>query len=88
VYHPQSNGQTEKTNQTLKQYLCIFCDYQQDDWSQLLPMAEFVYNNTQNVSIKTSLFYVNYGYNPRHSLHIKTDSELSHLVAESLITRL
>ena len=39
AYHPQSDGQTERVNQTLEQYLRIYCDYQQDDWHQLLPLA-------------------------------------------------
>ncbi|KNZ44495.1 hypothetical protein VP01_9101g1, partial [Puccinia sorghi] len=33
AYHPESNGQTERVNQILKQYLQIFIFYQQDDWS-------------------------------------------------------
>jgi hypothetical protein len=41
AYHPQSDGPTERVNQTLEQYLRIFCNYQQADWHQLLPLAEF-----------------------------------------------
>ena len=44
-YHPEGDGQTERTNQTLEQYLWSYCNYQQDNWSELLPLAEFVYNN-------------------------------------------
>jgi hypothetical protein len=44
-YHPEGDGQTEWTNQTLEQYLCIYCNYQQDNWSELLPLAEFAFNN-------------------------------------------
>ena len=44
-YHPEGDGQTECTNQTLEQYLCIFCNYQQDNWKTLLFLAEFAYNN-------------------------------------------
>src|SRR5256714_10914032 len=47
-FHPESDGQTERVNQTLEQYLRIYCDYHQDNWSQLLPLAEFVYNNAKN----------------------------------------
>jgi len=42
AYHPESDGQTERVNQTLEQYLRIYCDFHQDDWNQLLPLAEFV----------------------------------------------
>src|SRR6202165_1680552 len=38
AFHPQSDGQTERVNQVLEQYLRIFCDYQQDNWVQLLPL--------------------------------------------------
>src|SRR6266542_3662705 len=44
-YHPEGDGQTEWVNQTLEQYLRAYCSYQQDNWSELLPLAEFAYNN-------------------------------------------
>jgi len=30
-YHPEANSQTKQTNQTLEQYLRIYCNYQQLD---------------------------------------------------------
>ena len=65
AYHPQSDGQTERVNQVLEQYLHIFCDYQQDNWADLLPLAEFAHNNTKHTSTQVSPFYANYGYHPR-----------------------
>jgi transposase InsO family protein len=50
AYHPESDGQTERVNQTLEQFLRVYCDYHQDDWYQLLPLAEFVYNNAKSSS--------------------------------------
>ena len=44
-YHLEGDGQTEQVNQTLKQYLQIYSNYQQDNWSELLPLTEFSYNN-------------------------------------------
>ena len=41
AFHPQTDGQTERLNSVLEQYLRIYCDYQQTDWATLLPMAEF-----------------------------------------------
>src|SRR5467141_3941898 len=38
-YHPEGDGQTERTNQTLEQYLRIYCNYQQDNWKGLLPLS-------------------------------------------------
>jgi IS30 family transposase len=49
-YHPEGDGQTERANQTLEQYLRIYCNYQQDNWSELLPLAEFAYNNALSIT--------------------------------------
>jgi transposase InsO family protein len=68
AFHPQSDGQTERVNQVLEQYLRCYISYQQDDWIQHLPLAEFTYNNTHHDSTKTSPFLATYGYNPRFSL--------------------
>jgi hypothetical protein len=74
-------------NQTLEQYLRIYCDYQQDDWHQLLPLAEFVYNNTQNSSTRVSPFFANYGYHPRCSVTV-ANPESTNPAAEALVDRL
>ena len=58
-FRPQSDGQTERLNSILEQYLRFFCSYQQDDWAQLLPLAEFAYNTTTHTATKTSPFYGN-----------------------------
>jgi len=39
-YHPESNGQTECTNWTLEQYLHVYCNYQQNNWFELLSLVE------------------------------------------------
>jgi hypothetical protein len=70
AYHPQSDGQTERVNQNLEQYLRFYCDYRQDDWFQLLPLAEFVYNNASHASTKVSPFFANYGRHPRAQLQL------------------
>ena len=48
AYHAQTDGQTERTNQVLQGYLRHFVNYDQDDWYQLLPLAEHAYNNSVN----------------------------------------
>jgi len=45
AFHPQTDRQTEWTNCTLDQYFQAYINYQQDNWKELLPMAEFAYNN-------------------------------------------
>lgn len=52
AYQPQTNGQTERTNQTPEQNLRCFSSFGQDDWASLLPLAEFAYNNSVHSAIK------------------------------------
>jgi hypothetical protein len=65
AFHPETDGQTERVNAILEQYLRAYCNYQQDDWKALLPIAEFCYNNTQSETTKVTPFFGNYGYHPR-----------------------
>ena len=65
--HPQTDGQTERVNGILEQYLRCFINERQNNWVDLLPFAEFAYNNTLQQSIKQSPFFANYGFNPKFS---------------------
>ena len=72
-YHPEGNGQTEWSNQMLKQYLKIYCNYQQDNRADLLPLAEFAYNNAPSATTGVSLFFANKGYHPNISVYPERD---------------
>jgi hypothetical protein len=65
TFHPESDRQTERINAILEQYLQAYYNYQQNNWKQLLPMAEFCYNNSQSKTTKVSPFFVNFGYYPQ-----------------------
>ena len=88
AFHPQTDGQTERMNQTVEQYLRIYCNYHQDNWSQLLSLAEFSYNNAQHVSIGCSPFYANYGYNPRFSIELRQFAKHPVPAAQEMAERL
>jgi len=64
AFHPQTDGQTERLNQTIEAYLRAFVGKEQDDWVRLLPMAEFAYNNSTTTGNGMSPFYANYGFHP------------------------
>jgi hypothetical protein len=64
-HHPQTDGQTERTHQTLEQYLRCFINYQQDNWVDLLHFAEFAYNNSVHSSTGYTPFFANTGCHPR-----------------------
>jgi hypothetical protein len=68
AYHPQTDGQTERLNQTLEQYLRFYVNYQQNNWVELLPVAQLAYNSTATSTTGISPFYANFGFNPASAL--------------------
>lgn len=68
AFHPHIDSQTEHVNQVLEQYLRFYVNYQQDDWTTHLSLAEFSYNNTIYTSTGQMSFYANYGIHPRFYL--------------------
>lgn len=74
AYHPQTDGQTERVNQELEQYLRLFVDHRQSDWKDWLPLAEFAYNNREHSATKMSPFYANTGRHPQSFEEIQTAS--------------
>ena len=72
-YYPKGDGQTKRSNQTLEQYLRVYCNYQQDNWSDLLPLVEFAYTNTPSATTRVSPFFTNKGYHPNLAVHPECD---------------
>jgi len=66
------------TNQTLEQYLCVYYNYQQDNWSELLPLAEFAYNNAPSATTGVSPFFANKGYHPNLIVYPERDIAFFH----------
>jgi hypothetical protein len=64
AYHLQTGGQSECANQWVEQYLWIYGNHQQDDWANLLPLAQFVHNSWPNASTKRTPFELLFGVNP------------------------
>jgi transposase InsO family protein len=65
AYHPQGDGQTERVNQELEQYLRVFINQRQDDWDELLLFAEFQYNNHVHSATRQVPFLLDTGRIPR-----------------------
>jgi len=64
AWHAQTDGQTERTNQTLETTLRSAINHKQDNWEELLPACEFTHNNNINKSTGYLPFKLNYGYDP------------------------
>lgn len=65
AYHPQTDGQTERLNQVLEQYLRCYVNNCQDNWVSLLPVAQVAYNQSPTTTTGTSPFYANFGFEPK-----------------------
>jgi hypothetical protein len=70
-YHPQTDRQTERMNQVTEAYLHYYCNYEQNDCSEILAMAAYEYNNSKYWATKILGFYANYGYEPRSNWPIE-----------------
>jgi len=65
AFYPQTDGQTERVNQELEQYLRMFINHRQEQWPEWLGTAEFAYNNKAYSSTRTLPFKANYRQDPR-----------------------
>ena len=63
AYHPETDGQTERTNQTMETFLRHYVNKRQNDWVSLLPITQLAYNDKQSDTTKVSPFFANYGRN-------------------------
>ena len=61
AFHSQTDGQTERMNQEVEQYLRFFIEHRQKDWPEWLAMAEFAINNKVHTVTKILPFMANYG---------------------------
>jgi hypothetical protein len=72
-FHPQTDGQTERVNQTPEAYLRHFVSATLNDWDLLLSRAEFAHNNAFHESVQATPFYLNHGRHPRTPMGGKRD---------------
>jgi len=64
AYHPQTDSQTERINQEIGTFLWHYVNYQQDNWTDWLSIAEFQYNDKKHAVTGRTLFKLKFG---RHS---------------------
>jgi hypothetical protein len=64
AYHPQTDGQTEVVNHTIKMYLRCFTSFTPRDWVRRLPWVEFCYNTSLHSALGCTPFQIVYGREP------------------------
>ena len=65
AYHPQTDGQSERTNQSLEQYLRLYCGNNQKDWANWLPIAQYTRNSWPHSTTKKTPYDLLIGYTPQ-----------------------
>ena len=72
AFHPQTDGQTERTNRTVEDMLRHFVSPTMTNWDELLVNAQFAINNACHwqESVQNTLFYLNHGRHPRTPLGV------------------
>ena len=74
AYHPQTDGASERTNQSLEQYLRLYCSMQQNNWHAWLPIAQYTKNSWPSATTKKTPYDLLIGYTPRiHQPRRKSD---------------
>jgi len=63
----------------LEQYLYVYCNYKQNNWSDFLLLAKSIYNNTLSTITSISLFFANKGYYPSINVHLEQDITSSYV---------
>jgi hypothetical protein len=76
AFHPQTDGQSERANRTLEQFLRNYVGARQDDWDDYLDMAEFAMNDSVNMSTGYTPFQLMYGASPRTAVDMACESVL------------
>jgi transposase InsO family protein len=87
-FHPQTDGQTERLNSIIEQYLRMNVDYLQKDWEEMLALGEMAYNNAVQSSTKFSPWFLNKGFHPRMPNSLELDKEDTPIRAEERLKRL
>jgi transposase InsO family protein len=65
AYHPQTDGQSKRTNQTVETILRIFCNHQQDNWADWLKVAQYMINSHPSSTTKKPPYKLWMGFIPR-----------------------
>jgi len=72
AYHPQTDGQSERTNQWVEQFLRIYTNGTQTDWSNWLPIAQYTHNAWPSDTTKKTPFELIMGFTPRAHQALRT----------------
>ncbi len=82
AYHPQSNGQDERFNQTLQRQLLKFVSEEMNDWDLYLDSILFSYRVSRQDSTKASPFFLVYGRQAKLPIEFNLKNDKDEVVEE------
>ena len=71
AYHPQTDGQAERANAIVKEFLTLMIDRDKKNWADWIAIAQFSYNDKIHMSTGYSPFFMNYGLHPYKGQYMK-----------------
>jgi hypothetical protein len=82
AYHPHGDGQTERVNQELEKYLRLFTSERQDDWADLLSMAELYNDHIHSLTQQTPILLDSgqhpwMGFKPKQPAQVEAVNEFT-----------
>ena len=69
-HHPQTDGSSEVMNRMVENYLRCYCSLHQDNWNELLPVAEFENNSAESQELSATPFEIDLGWNPKSAIDL------------------
>ena len=81
AYHPQTDGQSECTNQTMEGLLRIFCNHQANNWAEWLAVVQYIINSRPSSTTKKALYKLWMGHVPR-AHHAAKDLKVPDLMSK------
>ena len=96
AFRPETDGATERANQTVQDYIRHFVDHNQTNWASLIPILRLAVNSQEAASTHMSPFFLQHGFYPRlgEELDITpliqnaAEARSSHEVGETIVIKL
>ena len=81
AYHSQTDGQSERTNQTMEGLLRIFCNHQVNNWAEWLAVVQYIINSCPSSTTKKAPYELWMGHVPR-AHHAAKDLKVPDLMSK------
>jgi hypothetical protein len=88
AFHPQTDGQTERVNQQVEHYLRTYCCFEQTDWADKLPLAEWTYNTSLHSAHQSAPATLLLGFSPKGPTEPLQQTRYGSVKADERVRRL